>query len=424
MSRKSMWAIAYMRAVAIREPGHARSIDCQPISSRYRDQPAPARRARQHRRSARGTTGNADLNDSAALAAQPDEASASPILEVDNLAVEFDTYGGTVQAVRGVSFSVPRGKTLGIVGESGCGKSVTVQALMGLIPSPPGRITSGTAKLEGEDILGLSEQALNEIRGNRMGMIFQDPMTSLNPTMRIGDQIAETLRIHRNMGGAAAASEAVQLLEKARIPEAAKRARQYPFEFSGGMLQRAMIASALACSPDVLIADEPTTALDVTIQAQILELMESLQREEGMSIILITHDLGVVARMADEVAVMYAGQVVESGTVDDVFYRGGHPYTQGLRRATPSNDPDHARTLNPIDGTPPDLFHPPAGCGYYARCPHAMQLCEANLPPEFDLLAREGGSRHFARCWLQHADAPTVDDVHQPSAAHAEPAEA
>ncbi|MCH2099789.1 MAG: ABC transporter ATP-binding protein, partial [Pseudomonadales bacterium] len=307
----------------------------------------------------------------------------APILEVGNLAVEFDTYGGTVQAVRGVSFSVPRGKTLGIVGESGCGKSVTVQALMGLIPSPPGRITSGTAKLDGQDILGLSEKDLNAIRGNRIGMIFQDPMTSLNPTMRIGDQIAETLRIHRDMGGSAATRQAVELLEKARIPEAAKRARQYPFEFSGGMLQRAMIASALACSPDVLIADEPTTALDVTIQAQLLDLMETLQQEEGMSIVLITHDLGVVARMADEVAVMYAGQVVEAGPVDEIFYRGAHPYTQGLRGATPSNDPQQEQSLQPIDGTPPDLFHPPTGCGYFARCPNAMQLCERNAPPEF-----------------------------------------
>ena len=340
-----------------------------------------------------------------------------PVLEVSDLAVEFDTYGGTVQAVRGVSFAVPRGKTLGIVGESGCGKSVTVQALMGLIPMPPGRITAGSAKLDGQEVLGLPEAQLNKIRGRKIGMIFQDPMTSLNPTMRIGDQIAETLRIHRDMGGAEAHAAAVELLEKARIPEADKRAKQYPFEFSGGMLQRAMIASALACSPQILVADEPTTALDVTIQAQILELMETLQREEGMSIILITHDLGVVARMADDVAVMYAGQVVEQGTVDDVFYRGGHPYTQGLRRATPSNDKDAARTLSPIDGTPPDLFHPPKGCGYFARCPHAMAVCEQRLPPEFELdqtEARDAADlRHFARCWLQHPDAPRVEDVHQ-----------
>ncbi|HSG91703.1 MAG TPA: ABC transporter ATP-binding protein [Pseudomonadales bacterium] len=335
------------------------------------------------------------------------------ILDVANLEVEFDTYGGTVHAVRDVSFKVPRGKTLGIVGESGCGKSVTVQALMGLIPMPPGRITSGSAKLAGKEILGLPERELNEIRGNRIGMIFQDPMSSLNPTMRIGDQIAETLRVHRGMGMAEALAKSVELLEKARIPEAAKRARQYPFEFSGGMLQRAMIAMTLACNPEILIADEPTTALDVTIQAQILDLMETLQRDEGMSIILITHDLGVVARMADDVAVMYAGQIVETGSVDDVFYRGGHPYTQGLRRATPTNDPEAEHKLMPIEGSPPDLFHPPQGCGYFARCPHAMKLCEAQLPPMYVLQNHPDDLDHQARCWLQHEDAPENDDVHQ-----------
>ncbi|MEE4362151.1 MAG: ABC transporter ATP-binding protein [Pseudomonadales bacterium] len=335
------------------------------------------------------------------------------ILDVADLEVEFDTYGGTVHAVRDVSFRVPRGKTLGIVGESGCGKSVTVQALMGLIPMPPGRITKGSAKLSGREILGLPERELNQIRGNRIGMIFQDPMSSLNPTMRIGDQIAETLRVHRGLGTAEALRRAVELLEKARIPEAGKRARQYPFEFSGGMLQRAMIAMALACSPEILIADEPTTALDVTIQAQILELMETLQRDEGMSIILITHDLGVVARMADDVAVMYAGQIVETGTVDDVFYRGGHPYTQGLRRATPTNDPEQTQRLMPIEGSPPDLFHPPAGCGYFARCPHAMALCEHRLPPMYTLAQHARDLDHRARCWLQHPQAPDVSDVHQ-----------
>ncbi|MEE4380694.1 MAG: ABC transporter ATP-binding protein [Pseudomonadales bacterium] len=349
-------------------------------------------------------------------AAEPpahDAPRADTVLEVANLEVEFDTYGGTVHAVRDVSFRVPRGKTLAIVGESGCGKSVTVQALMGLIPMPPGRITNGSAKLDGQEILGLPERELNRIRGARMGMIFQDPMTSLNPTMRIGEQIAETLRVHRGLAKAEALAKAVELLEKARIPEPAQRARQYPFEFSGGMLQRAMIAMALACSPQLLIADEPTTALDVTIQAQLLDLMAQLQRDEGMSIILITHDLGVVARMADDVAVMYAGQIVETGTVDDVFYRGGHPYTQGLRRATPSNDPDRPHELRPIDGTPPDLFHPPKGCGYFARCPHAMALCEAHLPPAFALTENPGHLTHRARCWLQHPDAPRVDDVHQ-----------
>jgi len=337
-------------------------------------------------------------------------------MTVDNLEVTFDTYGGTVHAVRDVSFGLRRGKTLAIVGESGCGKSVTVQALMGLIPMPPGRITRGSARLGDQELLGLRERELNRIRGNRIGMIFQDPMTSLNPTMRIGDQIVETLRVHRGMSIREGFAEAERLLDRVRIAEARERARQYPFEFSGGMLQRVMIAVALACSPEVLIADEPTTALDVTIQAQILDLMQALQREENMSIILITHDLGVVARMADDVAVMYAGQIVETGSVEAIFQRGGHPYTLGLRRATPSNVPGHKQTLEPIAGSPPDLFHPPAGCGYFARCPHAMQVCERRMPDAFDLSDTSGATDdilHSARCWLQHAKAPRTEGVNQ-----------
>ncbi|MEC8453491.1 MAG: ABC transporter ATP-binding protein, partial [Pseudomonadota bacterium] len=251
--------------------------------------------------------------------------SGTPLLTVEDLQVEFDTFGGTVQAVRGVSFSVDQGRTLAIVGESGCGKSVTVQSIMGLIPTPPGRIKAGSARLRGYEILGRSTVRGKEIRGAEIGMIFQDPMTSLNPTMTIGDQIAEPLQVHRGYSARDAFTEAIRLLELSKIPEAAKRARQYPFEFSGGMLQRAMIAMALSCKPSILIADEPTTALDVTIQAQILDLMHELQKETGMAIVLITHDLGVVARMADEVAVMYAGKVVEYGSADDVFYRSAHP---------------------------------------------------------------------------------------------------
>ncbi|MEC7561095.1 MAG: ABC transporter ATP-binding protein, partial [Pseudomonadota bacterium] len=255
------------------------------------------------------------------------------LMSVNDLHVEFDTYGGVVKAVRGVSFDVHPGQTLAIVGESGCGKSVTVQSLMGLIPMPPGRITQGTATLNGQDILGSKVIDGNDIRGDQVSMIFQDPMTSLNPTMNIGNQIAETLQVHRGYSHRDAFKRAVELLELTKIPEAAKRAKQYPFEFSGGMLQRAMIAMAIACEPTILIADEPTTALDVTIQAQILDLLNDLQQETQMSIILITHDLGVVARMADEVMVMYAGQVVEHGSVDDIFYRSAHPYTLGLRGA-------------------------------------------------------------------------------------------
>lgn len=321
----------------------------------------------------------------------------SALLKVEDLAVEFNTYGGIVQAVRGVNFSVEAGETLAIVGESGCGKSVTVQSMMGLIPMPPGRITSGSAKLRGHEILGRTLVNGKEIRGAEIGMIFQDPMTSLNPTMTIGKQIAEPLQVHRGYSAKEAFAKAVELLEMTKIPEAAKRAKQYPFEFSGGMLQRAMIAMAIACKPSILIADEPTTALDVTIQAQILDLLQDLQKETGMAIILITHDLGVVARMADEVAVMYAGKVVEYGSVDDVFYRSAHPYMLGLKQAMPNNDPSRQHALQPIAGSPPDLFSPPVGCGYCARCPYSMKICDSRHPEEF-IIAGE----HYSRCWLHH----------------------
>lgn len=320
-----------------------------------------------------------------------------PILKVDNLHVDFQTYGGVVQAVRGVSFEVQAGQTLAIVGESGCGKSVTVQSLMGLIPMPPGRIHQGSATLRGKDILASKLIDGDDIRGREISMIFQDPMTSLNPTMNIGSQIAETLEVHRGYSKTQAFNRAVELLDMSKIPEAAKRAKQYPFEFSGGMLQRAMIAMAIACEPAILIADEPTTALDVTIQAQILDLLGDLQKETGMAIILITHDLGVVARMADDVLVMYAGEVVEKGGVDDVFYRSGHPYTQGLRLAMPSNrqvnTDEEEQTLVPIDGSPPDLFNPPKGCAYHPRCPYAMRVCAERTPPVEAL-----GTGHHTQC--------------------------
>ena len=321
------------------------------------------------------------------------------LLAVRNLHVEFDTYGGIVQAVRGVDFDVDAGKTIAIVGESGCGKSVTVQSIMGLTPMPPGRITQGSALLSDVDIIGRKTINGEDIRGGQIGMIFQDPMTSLNPTMNIGSQIAETLIVHRGFSKKQAFSRAVELLDLTRIPEAAKRAKQYPFEFSGGMLQRAMIAMAIACQPKILIADEPTTALDVTIQAQILDLLQDLQQETGMSIVLITHDLAVVARMADHVLVMYAGQVVEHGPVDNIFYRSGHPYTLGLRAAMPSNDPAGNKKLTPIDGSPPDLFSPPKGCGYAARCPYAMEVCQSHPPHSHEL-----APGHAARCWLHHPE--------------------
>ena len=260
--------------------------------------------------------------------------------------------------------------------------------------------------LRGVDILGRTEIGGREIRGREIGMIFQDPMTSLNPTMTIGRQIAETLEVHRGWSRKRALDRAVELLDMARIPEAAQRANQYPFEFSGGMLQRAMIAVAIACEPAILIADEPTTALDVTIQAQVLDLLSDLQRDIGTAIILITHDLGVVARMADDVVVMYAGQVAEQGSVEDVFYRSAHPYMLGLRAAMPSNSSDRRHRLLPIEGSPPDLFSPPTGCAYAARCPHAMRICSTTDPGAFSL-----GGGHTARCWLHGDKAPRVPQL-------------
>jgi oligopeptide/dipeptide ABC transporter ATP-binding protein len=328
------------------------------------------------------------------------------LLSVADLHVEFDTYGGIVKAVRGVSFDLYAGKTLAIVGESGCGKSVSVHSIMGLIPMPPGRVTQGSATLDGMDILGKKTIDGEDIRGSKVGMIFQDPMTSLNPTMTIGDQIAETLQVHRGFTRKQAFARAIELMDMVRIPDASQRARQYPFQFSGGMLQRSMIAMAIACGPAVLIADEPTTALDVTIQAQILDMMAALQQDSGMAIILITHDLGVVARMADDVVVMYAGEVVEKGSVEDVYYRSSHPYTLGLKAAMPANKSGSNRKLKPIDGSPPDLFSPPPGCAYFARCPHAMRLCETLNPTHFNV-----GTQHYASCWLHHPDAPQATAI-------------
>ncbi len=322
------------------------------------------------------------------------------LLEVRDLRVEFDTYGGVVKAVRGVDFTLERGETLAIVGESGCGKSVTVQALMALVPMPPGRITGGSVRFEGREILNVPPEEANRIRGKQIGMIFQDPMTSLNPTMTIGKQITETLRYHDGLPSAAARKKAIELLERVQIPEARARVDQYPFQFSGGMRQRVMIAMAIACEPKVLIADEPTTALDVTVQAEILSLLDDLRREKQMSIVLITHDLGVVARMAHDVSVMYAGEIVEQGTVDDVFYRPAHPYTLGLMAAMPHGTEGPRARLEPIEGSPPDLFRPPPGCPYYERCPWAMKICGPVDPP---LWTVEG--RHAARCWLHHAHA-------------------
>ena len=290
----------------------------------------------------------------------------SNVLEVKDLNVEFSTYGGTVKAVRGVSYQVRKGKTLGVVGESGCGKSVTVQAILQLIPMPPGRITSGSAKLNGKEMIGLSPKDINTIRGREIGVIFQDPMSSLNPTMKIGKQIAETVKVHQHASNDEAMQKAIALLEKTKIPEAAKRAQQYPFEFSGGMLQRAIIAMSLACDPTLLVADEPTTALDVTIQAQVLALMADLKTQRQMSMIFITHDLGVVAMIADRVAVMYAGHIVEMAAVGELFQHPVHPYTKALLKSIPRLDRS-TQEVFPIRGTVPPIDRMPVGCRFAER---------------------------------------------------------
>jgi oligopeptide transport system ATP-binding protein len=326
------------------------------------------------------------------------------LLEVKDLHVSFQTYGGDVQAVRGVNFDLYKGETLAIVGESGSGKSVTAQTLMKLIPMPPGKITGGQILFDGTDIVSKTEKEMENIRGKEISMIFQDPMTSLNPTMRVGKQIMEVLIKHQNMTKSEAMGRAQKLLKLVGIPMPEKRLNQYPHEFSGGMRQRAMIAIALAASPKLLIADEPTTALDVTIQAQILELMKELQAKMDTSIIFITHDLGVVANIADRVAVMYAGQIVETGTVDEIFYDPRHPYTWGLLASMPSLENDEEVELHAIPGTPPDLINPPKGDAFAPRNQYALAIDFEKAPPMFQI-----SETHFARTWLLHSDAPQVE---------------
>lgn len=325
------------------------------------------------------------------------------ILEVKDLRISFFTYAGEVQAVRGVNFEVFKGEAIAIVGESGCGKSVTAQTIMRLLPSPPAKIKGGQILFDGQDIVKKSEKEMQRIRGNDIGMIFQDPMTSLNPTAKIGNQIAEGLIKHQGLSRSQAHKRAIEMLELVAMTEPHKRVNQYPHELSGGMRQRAMIAVALACQPKLLIADEPTTALDVTIQAQILSLMKDLQKKLGTSIILITHDLGVVAEMCSRIVVMYAGEVVETGSLDQIFYNPQHPYTKGLLNAVPRLDTSKEEPLQPIIGTPPDLFRPPVGCPFYARCKYAMGICK-NLDPKLDKI--EDG--HYSACWLQHPMAKPV----------------
>ena len=322
------------------------------------------------------------------------------LLQVRDLKTSFFTYAGEVKAVDGVSFDLGRGEVVAIVGESGCGKSVTALSIMRLI-SDPGRIVSGSIIFDGEDLVQKSEEEMQAIRGNEISMIFQDPMTSLNPVLSIGTQIMEVLRIHQKMSPREARERAVEMLSLVGIPNADRRLSQYPHQFSGGMRQRVMIAMALACNPKLLIADEPTTALDVTVQAQIMELMKELKDKFDTSIMLITHDLGVVAGMASRVLVMYAGKIIEEGTVRDIYYNPQHPYTWSLLRSVPRLDAASKKRLLPIHGQPPDLLDPPKGCRFNPRCDYALKIC-LQEEPEYTYV--NGG--HKVACWRQHPEAP------------------
>ncbi len=320
------------------------------------------------------------------------------VLQVENLRTYFQTRWGTVKAVDGVSFDLRRGETLGIVGESGCGKSVTVLSIMRLILSPPGHIVGGKVFLEGQDILQLSDKEMSQVRGSKIGIILQDPMTSLNPVFSIGDQVMEAIRIHQRIPGRNGVLEkALEVLRKVKIPAAEVRVRDYPHQMSGGMRQRVVGAIGISCQPLVLIADEPTTSLDVTIQAQYLRLLKEIQEESGLALIFITHDFGIVAKMCDRVAVMYAGRIVEMGDVRDIFNHPSHPYTEALLSSVPKMEEDVDR-LYSIEGQPPTLHNLPEGCSFAARCPYVMDRCREEYPPQ-----TQTGEGHFANCWRHGA---------------------
>jgi oligopeptide transport system ATP-binding protein len=318
-----------------------------------------------------------------------------PILEVRNLKTQFQTQDGVVKAVDDVSFYVMPGETLGVVGESGCGKSMTGLSIMRLIPSPPGKIVAGEILFNGDDILKMSDEQVRSIRGNDIAMIFQDPMTSLNPVLTINRQISEALQLHMGMNKGQARERTIQLLKMVGIPNAEERIDQYPHQFSGGMRQRVMIAMALSCNPKLLIADEPTTALDVTIQAQILDLMRTLQKERDTGVILVTHSMGVVAGMADRIQVMYAGHIVETASTEEIFANPRHPYTVGLLKSIPRLDAARKEKLEPIRGLPPDLIDLPDMCPFVPRCNYAREKCEQKNPPLLEV-----GPGHWAACWF------------------------
>ena len=315
------------------------------------------------------------------------------LLEVNNLRTSFFTDAGEVKAVDGVSFTLDHGKVLGIVGESGSGKSVTAYSIMQIL-APTGKIVGGSVKLDGQELVGADEKVMRSVRGNRVSIIFQDPMTSLNPTYTVGHQLMEAILLHTKRNRREARERALEMLRLVNVNEPEKRLRQYPYELSGGMRQRVMIAMALACEPDILIADEPTTALDVTIQAQILELMQDLQKQLGMAIIMITHDLGVVAQMCDEIVVMYAGSICEQGTADEIFYNPHHEYTKGLIRSIPTAA-NNGQRLQPITGTPIDLLNMPKGCPFAPRCEAALKICLEQRPERMVI-----NSDHHATCWM------------------------
>lgn len=325
-----------------------------------------------------------------------------PLLDIRSLETQFFTDDGLARAVDGVSYSLAKGETVGVVGESGCGKSVTALSVLRLIPNPPGRIVGGEIVFEGTNLLDLSPAEMRRIRGNDISMIFQEPMTSLNPVFTIGNQIGEAVRLHQGLSAREATNKAVEMLTLVGIPEPARRVHEYPHQLSGGMRQRAMIAMALSCNPKVLIADEPTTALDVTIEAQILDLMRNLQSELGTAVILITHDLGVVAEMARKVVVMYAGKVVEQAPVEIIFAEPNHPYTQGLLNSLPNAElgavsGGQKRRLQEIPGIVPSLLNLPQGCKFASRCPKAIAVCEEKEPP-----LEQVGADHLSACWLNH----------------------
>ena len=320
------------------------------------------------------------------------------MLEVRDLRTSFFTPAGEVKAVNGISFNLDSGKVLGIVGESGSGKSVTAYSILQIL-THPGRIVGGSIKFKGQELVGASDETMRKIRGNKISIIFQDPMTSLNPVYTIGNQLVEAITLHTDRNGEQAKTRAVEMLQLVGINEPEKRLKQYPFELSGGMRQRVMIAMALACEPDILIADEPTTALDVTIQAQILELMQDLQKKLGMAIIMITHDLGVIASLCDEVIVMYAGSICERGTADEIFYHAAHEYTKGLLRSIPNIDSDDKTRLVPITGTPIDLLNMPKGCAFAPRCERAMKVCLTGRAKEVPV-----GRDHLCACWMNVKD--------------------